>query len=461
MVRSFPVINPAYETIVCQCPDATPEQLDRAVAAAARAFESWRHVDHASRRTALDALAEKLSDRREEFARSLTAEQGKPLSAAFGEVDRAARILRTTAAFTVPVEIIEDSDRRRVEVQYEPLGVVAVITPWNAPLLLAAGKIAAALITGNAVIVKPSPYTPLTTLLLGELARDLFPPGVFNVLAGGDALGAAMSEHPGIQKVSFTGSVPTGKSIVRSAADTLAHVTLELGGNDPAIVLADVDVDAIAPRLFWVAFRNAGQICVAIKRLYVQTPVYDAMCDALVEIANDVRMGDGLDPETTLGPIQNAPQYARVKAILDDTLRTDARVLTGGTVPDGPGYFLPVTLVADIEEGTRLVDEEPFGPILPIIRFADVDDAIDRANRTTFGLGASVWSGDVERAMAIAARLEAGSVWVNHHGALDPAIPFGGVKQSGLGFVYSAEGLKAYMNRRVIHVVRAARADAG
>ena len=280
-------------------------------------FESWRRSDRASRRGTLDALAEKLSDGREEFARSLTTEQGKPLTAAFGEVDRAARILRTTEAFTGPVEIIEDSDRRRVEAQCEPLGVVAIITPWNAPLLLAAGKIAAALITGNAVIVKPSPYTPLTTLLLGELARDIFPPGVFNVLAGGDALGAAMSAHPGIQKVSFTGSVPTGKSIVRSAADTLAHVTLELGGNDPAMVAADVDVDAIAPRVFWAAFRNAGQICVAVKRLCVQMPVYDAMCDALVEIANGVRMGNGLDPETTLGPIQNAPQYARRKAILD------------------------------------------------------------------------------------------------------------------------------------------------
>jgi acyl-CoA reductase-like NAD-dependent aldehyde dehydrogenase len=459
--RSFPVINPANETILCHCPDATPEQLDRAVDAAARSFRSWRQTDRDVRRRGLETLAEKLSEQQEEFARTLTLEQGKPLAAARGEVGRAAQILRITAAFDAPVEVLEDSERRRVEVRYEPLGVVGAITPWNAPLLLAAGKVAAALITGNTVIVKPSPYTPVTTLRLGELARDILPPGVLSVLTGDDSLGKAMTEHQGIQQLTFTGSVPTGKAIVRGSADKLAHVTLELGGNDPAIVLEDVDLDHAALPLFWAAFRNSGQICVAIKRLYVQAPAYDAVCEALTRIANDVRLGDGLDSETTLGPIQNAAQFVRVVGILEDTLQTDARILTGGTVPDRPGYFVPPTLVADIAEGTRLVDEEPFGPILPIIRFADVDEAVERANRTVFGLGASVWTRDVERGAEIAARLEAGSVWVNQHGALDPAIPFGGVKQSGQGFVYSAAGLKEYLDRRVIHVARSKASHTG
>jgi acyl-CoA reductase-like NAD-dependent aldehyde dehydrogenase len=319
---------------------------------------------------------------------------------------------------------------------------------------LALGPLVSALYTGNTVVLKPSPYTPLTTLKVGELIKDIFPAGVVNVLAGGDKLGQWMTEHKDIDKISFTGSVATGKKVLASAAGTLKRVTLELGGNDPAIIMDDVDPKAIAKKVFFAAFVNSGQVCMAIKRIYAHEKIYDALCAALVEEAEKAVVGNGLDPKTELGPIQNKMQYDKVVDIIEDTKRSGAKFLTGGTVPKGPGYFLPPTLVADVGEDSRLVREEQFGPIVPILKFSDLDDALRRANDTRYGLSGSVWTSDVDRGAAIAAKLEVGTAWVNQHRATSAFVPFGGAKESGYGRQYSALGLKSYMEPEVVSVAK-------
>jgi acyl-CoA reductase-like NAD-dependent aldehyde dehydrogenase len=311
-----------------------------------------------------------------------------------------------------------------------------------------------ALYTGNTVILKPSPYTPLATLKLGEILKDVFPAGVVNVLAGGDELGAAMTEHPGIDKISFTGSVATGKKVLASASATLKRVTLELGGNDPAIVLEDVDTNAVAKKIFFASFVNSGQVCMAIKRIYAHEKIYDELCAALVAEAERAKVGNGLDPSTELGPVQNKMQYDKVVALIADTKRSGGKFLAGGDVPAGPGYFLPPALVTDIADDSRLVQEEQFGPIVPILKFSDVEDALRRANDTRYGLSGSVWTKDLERGAEIAARLEVGTAWVNQHRTTSAFVPFGGAKESGIGRQYSSLGLKSYMEPEVVSVAK-------
>jgi acyl-CoA reductase-like NAD-dependent aldehyde dehydrogenase len=289
---------------------------------------------------------------------------------------------------------------------------------------------------------------------MGELAREHFPPGVVNVLAGGDDLGRAMTSHPGIDKIAFTGSVEGGKSVMANAAQSLKRVTLELGGNDAAIVLDDVDPKAVAPKLFFASFVNSGQVCMAIKRIYVHEDVYDAVCDALVDEARKATVGSGLDPQTQLGPIQNRPQYDRVVELLEDVKRSGGRILTGGEVPAGDGYFMTPTIVADVDDQSRIVREEQFGPIVPVLKFSDEADAIRRANDTRYGLSGSVWSSNPERAAALASRLEVGTAWVNQHRTTSATVPFGGAKESGIGRVYSEMGLKAYLEPRVISILK-------
>lgn len=374
----------------------------------------------------------------------ITLEQGKPLARAVDEVQRAASQVERLTSVVLDKEVLRNDSTGRVELHFRPLGVIGAITPWNMPIVLAVPKITHALYTGNTVVLKPSPYTPLATLRLGELARHIFPPGVLNVLAGSDRFGQWMSEHTGLDKISFTGSVATGKRVMASAAVNLKRLTLELGGNDAAIVLDDVDLDEAIPKIFAAAFANSGQVCMAIKRLYVQDKVYEHLCDALAELARSARVGDGFEPGVQLGPVQNRPQYEVVKGILEDVPRARARILAGGRALDRPGYFIAPTVVGDITEGTRLVDEEPFGPVLPILRFREVEDAVMRANDTRFGLGGSVWSRDIDRAALIAARLEVGISWVNHHTGADALVPFGGAKESGIGREYGKDGLRQY-----------------
>ena len=448
----FDVINPANGIPFARSPDASRAQLDRAVAAARHAFGSWSSLSFAKRRNYLQRFGKALGERAEDLALLLVREQGKPLAAAREELSRAPVQIEELSSIEIKNEVLREDAQGRIELRYRPLGVIGIITPWNAPIAIAVGRIAQALYTGNTAVQKPSPNTPLTTLKMGEISRDILPPGVLNTVAGGNDLGPWMTGHPDIDKISFTGSVATGKKVLASASSNLKRVTLELGGNDAAIVLDDVDPRAIAPRLFWAAFANCGQICVAIKRLYVHERIYEPLCEALAEIAHTVIVGDGLNPDVQIGPIQNRVQYERVLGILEDTRRTGARILAGGHALDRPGYFVAPTIVADIQEGTRLVDEEPFGPILPIIRYTDIEDVIRRANHTRYGLGGSVWTKDLKRGAEIAARLEVGTAWVNQHRTPDPHVPFGGAKESGIGREYSVLGLKSYMEAQVISV---------
>ncbi len=452
--RSLDVINPATGKVFARCPAATRAHLDQAVAAARRAFGDWRQRSFDERAQHLKRVAEVLREHQEPLAQLLTREQGKPLAQARDEIGRAFSQSEGMTQIAIPVEVLVEDNERRIELHYVPLGVVGVITPWNAPINLAAGPLTSALYTGNTVVLKPSPCTPLSTLRIGALVRDIFPRGVVNILAGDDECGQWMTAHPGIDKVSFTGSVATGKRVMASAAVNLKRLTLELGGNDPAIVLDDVDVKAIAPKIFFAAFVNSGQVCMAIKRIYAHERIHDALCDALAEEARKVVLGDGLDPRTQMGPIQNRKQYERVIGILEDTRRRGARILAGGELPDREGYFIAPTIVADVPEDSRLVQEEQFGPIVPILSFTDIEDAVRRANDTRYGLSASVWSSDVERASAIAARLEVGTAWVNQHRATSPLVPFGGTKESGVGRQYSVLGLKGYMEPRVVSIKR-------
>jgi acyl-CoA reductase-like NAD-dependent aldehyde dehydrogenase len=440
--------------VFARCPAAGRDALDRAVAAAHRAFPDWAANSYEERATALKRFSQRLREEQNALAELLTREQGKPFSQSVAEIDRGAAQSDGMVGSEIAVETLVDDDDRHIELRYRPLGVVGVITPWNAPVNLALGPLVSALYTGNTVVLKPSPYTPLTTLKLGELLRETLAAGVANVLAGGDELGQWMTEHKGIDKISFTGSVATGKKVLAAAAATLKRVTLELGGNDPAIVLDDVDPAAIAKQIFFAAFVNSGQVCMAIKRIYAHEKIYDALCEALVAEARKAKVGDGLDPTTTLGPIQNKMQYDKVVSIIEDTKRAGGRFLTGGEIPEGPGYFLPPSLVADVADDSRLVREEQFGPIVPILKFADVEDALRRANDTRFGLAGSVWSGDLKRGAALAARLEVGTAWVNQHRATSAFVPFGGAKESGLGRQYSALGLKGYMEPEVVSVAK-------
>jgi len=448
---SFEVIDPATGTPFAQCPSAGQTELERAIAAAKRAFPAWSRVPAEERRALLNAFAQRIRDHAQALHPLLTREQGKPLADALMELQRTADHIDGMAALPLESVVLSETPTEKIVQRWRPIGVVAGIAPWNVPVALAMHKVAHALYTGNTMVLKPSPYTPLTTLAVAALAVDIFPAGVLNILAGGNELGALMTSHPDIEKVSFTGSVATGKKVASSSADTLKRVTLELGGNDPALVLADADVEKSADGIARSAFSNCGQICMAVKRVYVAAPLYEQMVEALVKRAEAIPYGPGNQQGVRMGPIQNAMQYNKVKSVIDRT-RADpsARFETGGALPEGPGYFVPPTIVTGLSEDAPLVSEEQFGPVLPVLRFEDEEDAIARANNTRFGLGASVWSADVARAASVGERLEAGQVWINRHGGNPAHVPFGGAKESGLGREHGVEGLRAYMEMQVV-----------
>jgi len=450
---TFDVTNPATGRAFAAAPDCSREQLDEAVDAAATAFRTWsRDLD--ARRAALLKCAEVVQRRAADLASVLTQEQGKPLQKATEEVYGAAAWFQVTAGLALDTEVIQDDDNQRIEVRRKPLGVVAGITPWNYPVILAVWKIAPALLGGNTMVLKPSPYTPLSSLMLGEILNDVLPAGVFNVLSGGDRLGRWLTEHPGVRKISFTGSVETGKKICAAAAPDLKRVTLELGGNDPAIVLKDNDPAQVAEKLFWGAFQNSGQVCVAIKRLYVEEDIYTDVVGRLVELARRVTVGDGMAPGTDLGPVNNRPQFERVRELVDDARAQGARIEAGGEVLRNEGYFYPPTIVTGVAEGTRLVDEEQFGPALPVMSFKSLDEVLERANDTHFGLGGSVWTRNLERGAELASRLECGTGWVNQHLNLTPFAPFGGCKWSGIGYENGRWGLNSFTELQVINVAK-------
>lgn len=447
------VINPATEEVFATVARASERQADQAIEAAAAAFPAWAEVPLAERQAKVAELADAIAANADTFARALTQEQGKPLAEAQGELAWTDGYLRHYATLEIAERTIQDDASGLIQVRRKPLGVVAGIIAWNFPLLVACWKIGPAVIAGNTIVLKPAPTTPVTALMLGELCQKIFPPGVVNIIVDANDLGGYLTADPRIAKVGFTGSTATGKKIMASAADGLKRLTLELGGNDPGIVLDDVDVRATAQGIFNAAFLNCGQVCLAIKRAYVHDSIYDAMCEELARLAEAAVVDDGLAQGAQIGPIQNKAQYEKVKAFLESA-RKDGTIIAGGEVMDRAGYFLRPTIVRDVTDGDRIVDEEQFGPILPVIRFSDVDDVVARANASPYGLGASVWSRDVDRALAVAERIESGSVWVNQHVAIGPHIPMAGVKSSGLGVEQAEEGLAEYTQLSVINVAR-------
>jgi acyl-CoA reductase-like NAD-dependent aldehyde dehydrogenase len=447
------VINPATEAVFATVARASERQADEAIEAAAAAFPAWAGTPLAARQAKVVELADAIAANADEFARALTQEQGKPLAEAQGELAWTDGYLRHYATLAIAERTIQDDANGLIQVRRKPLGVVAGIIAWNFPLLVACWKIGPAVIAGNTIVLKPAPTTPVTALMLGELCQKIFPPGVVNIIVDANDLGGYLTADPRIAKVGFTGSTATGKKIMASAADGLKRLTLELGGNDPGIVLDDVDVRATAQSIFNAAFLNCGQVCLAIKRAYVHDSIYDAMCEELARLAEAAVVDDGLAQGAQIGPIQNKAQYEKVKAFLDRA-RQDGTIVAGGDVMDRAGYFLRPTIVRDVTDGDQIVDEEQFGPILPVIRYTDIDDVVARANASPYGLGASVWSSDVDRALSVANRIESGSVWVNQHVAIGPHIPMAGVKFSGLGVEQAEEGRAEYTQLSVINVAR-------
>jgi acyl-CoA reductase-like NAD-dependent aldehyde dehydrogenase len=444
--------NPATEEVIANVPDASRAQLDEAVAAARRAFPAWSARPIAERQLLVARIGDVIETHAEEFMRLLTREQGKARAGAEWEIIGSYIWCREIAKQSLEPHIAEQTDTRTVETRRVPLGVVGGITPWNFPVLLAVWKIAPALVAGNTMVLKPSPYTPLCTLKLGELLRDILPPGVLNIVSGGNDLGAWLTQHPDVRKISFTGSTATGRKIMESCSGNLKRITLELGGNDPAIILPDVDVKETAEKLFWAAFQNSAQFCVAAKRLYIHEDIYDALSRELVEYARTVKVGNGAEQGTQLGPIQNRMQFDKLKNLFADIHAQGQKVLLGGEIGDGPGFFVPVTIVDNPPEDSRIVTEEPFGPVLPLLKFTDLEDVIARANNTEYGLAASVWGKDLDKARQIASRIEAGTVWVNEIHSFSPHVAFGGHKQSGVGIENSLEGLAEYTNSQTIVV---------
>lgn len=450
------VVNPATGVSFASAPDCTEAQLNEAVSAAKAAFRTWKKVPIAERQAMVRKAGEVLAAHADDLARLFTREQGRPVDAAKQEILGASQWLQAVSAMTPPTHVVEDSAAQRIETTYVPLGVICAIAPWNFPVTLSMWKVAPALVAGNTMVLKPSPFTPLCTLKVGELFRDIFPPGVLNIICGGDQLGPQMTSHPGFAKISFTGSTATGKAVLASAAKDLKRVTLELGGNDAAIVLPDVDLDDVAQKIFFGAFFNTAQICVATKRLYVHESIYDGLRDRLAAIAKAVKVGDGTEQGTVLGPIQNKRQYERVMDLIDDAKKSGLTLIEGANVPDGGGYFIPVTIVDNPPESSRVVQEEAFGPVLPLLKFTDIDDVIDRANDSDYGLAGAVWSKDTDKAVDIARRLETGTVWINQNLQLRPDTPFAGHKQSGFGIENGMEGLLEYMVPQAIYVAKGA-----
>jgi acyl-CoA reductase-like NAD-dependent aldehyde dehydrogenase len=447
------VINPATGEVFAEVPDCTREQLELAMQSAQRAYGGWKD-DYEKRRAVMYACADALEANAERLGRLATLEQGMPLASGRASVAGAARNFRYYADLDIPRVTVQDDDAALVEIVRRPIGVIAAIKPWNVPIGMAVNTIAPAFRAGCTVVLKPSPFTPVVTVAMGEVLREIIPAGVLNVVSGGNELGQWMTEHPVPRGVSFTGSIATGKKVNVSAAADLKRVLLELGGNDAAIVLDDADPADVAEKLFWPAFRNSGQICMAIKRVFVPEELARPVVEALAAKARSVRVGNGLDEGVELGPINNKPQFERVKGLVAEAIADGAVAAAGGHPIEGDGYFFEPTILTNVAEGSRIVDEEQFGPALPILTYRTVPEAIERANATNYGLGASVWSADPLRAAEVAEKLEAGTVWVNTHMQLTHDAPFTGVKHSGLGSEMGLWSIYAYTDPQTVFRTR-------
>lgn len=448
------VLDPATGERIGDAPVQDIAALEAAIDTAEAAQPAWAALSDAERSAYLNRAADAIEAAAEPLAELLSREQGKPLNGpnARFEVGACAVWTRSAADTPLPVEVIVDDGENYAELHYRPIGVVGAISPWNWPMMISIWQIAPSLRMGNTVVIKPAETTTLSVLALVAVMNQVLPAGVLNVVPGpGSTVGDALTRSPKIGKIMFTGSTPVGKRIIEASAGNVTRLTLELGGNDAGIVLPDVDPKAIAEDLFWGAFINTGQTCAALKRLYVHDTVYDAVVEELAKVAAAVPMGVGIDEQNVLGPLQNRAQFDVVDRLVESAKASGARVVLGGEPDrDAVGYFYPTTLVADIDPHNDLVLEEQFGPALPIIRYSELDEAVRLANELEVGLGASVWSSDRDEAKRIAARLQAGTVWINSHGGLHPQIPFGGAKQSGYGREFGVEGLKAVAEPQVV-----------
>jgi aldehyde dehydrogenase (NAD+) len=369
------------------------------------------------------------------------------------EIGGAPANIRAQASLEFQDVINEDSQDRLSRTRRVPVGVVGGIVPWNFPVLMAIQKVAPALLSGCTIVLKPSPVTPLTTLKIAELIADKVPAGVLNIITGEDSLGPLITAHKDIDKVTFTGSTATGKKIMEGASKDLKRITLELGGNDASIVLPDADVKKVAEQLFWASFSNAGQICVAAKRIYIHEDIYDELSAAITAYAKEVKVGDGSEQGTGVGPIQNKKQFDRVCELIQDAKDNGYEFLLGGDVdPSGSGYYVPISILDNPPEDARIVAEEQFGPVMPLMKFSTEEEVIQRANNTEYGLAGAIWTENPDKGVEIAEQLETGTVWVNEFLHLNPLAPFGGHKQSGFGVEYGMEGLKEFTYAQVITV---------
>ncbi len=445
------VINPASGQVFASCARANEAQLEEAVAAAKKAFQPWAASGFENRREKIVAIADAMTARIDEFSRLLTQEQGKPLLQAQSEMGGAIAVLQAFSEMKTPLVTLKESANERIVRQRVPLGVIAAITPWNFPMLLMMMKVGPALITGNTVIAKPAATTPLTTLLFGEMAASILPPGVLNVIVDQNDLGAKLTEHPDVAKISFTGSTATGKRVMQSASGSLKRLTLELGGNDAAIVLDDVNVKESAPHIFQAATLNAGQVCLAAKRIYVPDCIYDEMCEELAHLAREAVIDDELKDGADIGPIQNLQQFEKVVGYLNNA-HANGTVIAGGEPLSRPGYFIPPTVVRDIPDASDLVREEQFGPILPVLSYKDIEEVIARVNDSEYGLGGTIWTSNPTRAFEVALQIESGTIWINKHLDLPFDVSFGGAKQSGLGVELGQEGLEEFTQAKIINI---------
>ncbi len=449
------VIDPSTGRAFHKSPCATAAEIDLAVAAARRAQPAWAALSWDERSGYLNRLADAIEAAQDWIATVQTLEQGMPLADSLASVRYTALRFRLVGEVRIAERILAEDDTRRVVERWKPRGVVAAIAPWNGPLVLGLWKVGSALISGNTVVLKPSELTPLATMEVGRIARDILPPGVFNVVGGGRAVGAAIVAHPGFDEISFTGSTATGVAIAKQAGADLRPVLLELGGNDAAILLPDGSVADFVRTIAFISFANCGQFCAAVKRVYVPPAVYDEVCAGLVAAVEKIRVGNGFDPEVRMGPIQNKAQFDKVCALVDDARAAGGRVLTGGAPLERDGYFYPPTIVAGLTDGVRLVDEEQFGPVIPVVAYEDLDALIDLINSGPYGLTGSVWTADLELGERIADRLMVGTSAVNQHAPLHPTLPFPMIKASGMGIDYADYGIKAGMRLQIINIKKA------